>query len=387
MANKFTRFLGEVLGGALAPKGNMANWQHATRLFVDNNYAFAPRTKFMYYVYFELDASVAGATQFKARHGDMVGMLVKSLDLPKYTFDHIVKNQYNKKKICYKDIKYDPVNIAFHDDNTGVVNALWALYYGTYIADRNLDKIAFSTNELYSSSKGYAYGFDTGRWGDFIRSVTLYTMSRQRYNGYTLVNPKILSWQHGTMGSSETGVAESTMQLGYEAVLYSSGVVKQGLPDGFGNNYYDKTPSPLTIGGGGTASIFGEGGTLAGISTVFGNVSDGTAFKSFGGFLSTTVAAINTAKNFEAAKANFKNEALNIITSPAAIDGALNVVSGLPGTLFPKNSNVTPDVNGAAIPAYKGADVPTNVFSNPGAATGGSLPPRTFPSAGGENQG
>jgi len=66
MADKFTRFLGEVLGGALAPKGNMANWQHATRLFVDNNYAFAPRTKFMYYVYFELDASVAGATQFKS---------------------------------------------------------------------------------------------------------------------------------------------------------------------------------------------------------------------------------------------------------------------------------------------------------------------------------
>jgi len=45
-------------------------------------------------------------------------------------------------------------------------------------------------------------------------------------------------------------------------------------------------------------------------STVFGNISDGTAFNSFGGFLSTTVAAINTAKNFEAAKANFKNEAL-----------------------------------------------------------------------------
>ncbi len=385
MANKFTRFLGEVLGGALAPKGNVANWQHATRLFVDNNYAFAPRTKFMYYVYFELDAAAAGATQFKERHGDMVGMLVKGLDLPKFTFENVVKNQYNKKKICYKEIKYDPVNITLHDDNTGVVNAMWALYYGMYIADRNLDPLAFAQNTLYSSGKEYAYGFDTGRYGDFIRSITMYTMSRQRFNSYKLINPKILSWQHGTMGSTETGFSESTMSVGYEAVLYDSGFVKRGIPDGFGDAYYDKVPSPLTIGGGGTASIFGEGGTLAGISTVFGNVSDGSAFKSFGGFLSTTVAAINTAQNFSAAKENFKNEALAIITSPAAIDGALNIVSGIPGTLFPKNTNVTPNVNDAAIPAYKGADVPTNIFQN---NTGGSqtLPSREFPPAGGENQ-
>lgn len=383
MANKFTRFLGEVLGGALQPKGNMANWQHATRLFVDNNYAFAPRTKFMYYVYFELDASVAGATQFKARHGDMVGMLAKSIDLPKFTFENIVKNQYNKKKICYKDIKYDPVNITLHDDNTGVANALWALYYGTYIADRNLTKESFATNELYSSSKSYRYGFDTDRYDDFIKSITMYTMSRQRYNGYTLVNPKILSWQHGSMSSSETGTAESTMQIGYEAVLYSSGFVKRGIPDGFGNNFYDKTPSPLTIGGGGTASIFGEGGTLAGVSTVFGNISDGTAFNSFGGFLSTSVAAINTAKNFAAAKDNFKNEVINIVTSPGAIDGAINVVSGIGGTLFPKNGNASvPDVN-AAPAAPRVIAVPTNIFSTPTPATGGSLPPREFPSASG----
>ena len=99
MANKFTRFLTGVGAGILRPKGLPANWQHATRLFIDDTYRLSPRTKFNYYVRFEIDKTAHKAPSFTARHGDEVGLLVKTVDLPKYSFDSVVKNQYNRKKI------------------------------------------------------------------------------------------------------------------------------------------------------------------------------------------------------------------------------------------------------------------------------------------------
>jgi hypothetical protein len=54
MANKFTRYLlgdGNVfkglVGGILKPKGHMADWQHASRVFVDDTFRLAPRHKFL----------------------------------------------------------------------------------------------------------------------------------------------------------------------------------------------------------------------------------------------------------------------------------------------------------------------------------------------------
>jgi hypothetical protein len=58
MANKFTRFLTGVGEGLLTPKGQLANWQHATRLFIDDTMRLAPRTKFMFYVRFEIDKTL-----------------------------------------------------------------------------------------------------------------------------------------------------------------------------------------------------------------------------------------------------------------------------------------------------------------------------------------
>ena len=51
MANKFNGFLDSVAGSALNPKGNLADYQHASRLYTDNNHALAPKTKFLYHVF------------------------------------------------------------------------------------------------------------------------------------------------------------------------------------------------------------------------------------------------------------------------------------------------------------------------------------------------
>ena len=68
MANKFTRFLGDFATGLTQPKGIMGNYTHATRLFIDNTMRLAPKTKFNYYVRFEMDPTAVKAANFKAKH-------------------------------------------------------------------------------------------------------------------------------------------------------------------------------------------------------------------------------------------------------------------------------------------------------------------------------
>lgn len=349
MANKFTRYLtgfgSGLISGATNPKGQMGNWRHATRLFVDNTYALAPRTKFSFYVSIELNTEVIRAQQFTTKHGRELGLLVKRVDLPKYTIDQVTKNQYNRKKIIYKMLNYDPVSFTFHDDNTGVINAFWALYYGYYTRDRSNPQAAYgATHYLRANSplSNFRYGLDNDVTDPMIKSISIYTMSRKRFNGYTLINPRIVSWQHSEGDYSQNETMEHTMSIAYEAVQYTSGTVSAGTPNGFATLHYDLSPSPLSVAGGGTSTLTGEGGVLAGIEQIFGAIGGGSLFDSPQSFLGTAIAAVNTYKNIRnLSKEGLKQEAINILTSPGAAAAIANTVSGAVGTIWPKNSSTS----------------------------------------------
>lgn len=351
MANKFTRFLTGVGTGLTNPKGLVSNWQHATRLFIDDTYRLSPRTKFNYYVRFEIDKTAHKAPSFTARHGDEVGMLVKTADLPKYSFDSVVKNQYNRKRIIYKNINYEPVNITLHDDNAGIINALWAIYYGYYIADRQVPVSAYNDNK-YRPTKtpldNFRYGMDNNISVGFFKSVSIYTMSRKRFLGYTLINPRIKAWNHGSVDYSANETLESTMTLEYEAVKYSAGNVSINNPKGFATLHYDLLPSPLSVAGGGVATLTGPGGVLDGLESIFGDLANGSTFESFGGFLGTAIKSVNTYKNFRGlSKEGLKQEAINILSNPANIATAVSTVGGVVGAVFPKSSTNTETTNAA----------------------------------------
>jgi hypothetical protein len=214
---------------------------------------------------------------------------------------------------------------------------------GTYVQDRFNPTTAFSKTNLQptgTSFEEYRYSLDKqGKTVDFFKSITIYTMSRRRFLGYTLVNPKVTAWQHGDAGYSTNEFNETTMNIEYESVVYSSGTVSRDTPKGFANLYYDNVPSPLTVAGGGTATLLGEGGVLDGLESIFGSVTDGSAFGSVGGFMGTAIAAVNTAKNIgRLSGAGIRSEAINLLSSPAAIGGIVNSVGGVIGSVFPKNS-------------------------------------------------
>jgi hypothetical protein len=271
MANKFQRFLGQVALGFLEPKGNMADFQHASRLYVDDTFRLAPKTKFLYYVVFNVNPDAMTDISFKDRHKLELNYLVKSADLPKYSFKTENLNQYNRKTTAYTAIQYEPVNLTLHDDNNGITNTLWALYYGYYIADRSnsyspdsdTSPTAYERNTYFPKSMmPFRYGLDNESDAPFFNSIQLFTLSRQRFFSYLLCNPKITKWDHDTVDQSDgRGVLENKMTIAYDSVIYNSGVVQEDDPAGFAVLHYDKTPSPIAneeILQDGIAGVFGD---------------------------------------------------------------------------------------------------------------------------------
>jgi hypothetical protein len=313
MSNPFTRYLSDFANGFVQgitqPKGICADWRHASNLFVADTFRLAPRHRFAFYVKFEMDDHALSAPAFSNKNANEVGMLVKSADMPKVTFDTVTKNQYNRKKVVYTGYNYEPITIKLHDDADGITNAMWAQYYGYYIADRhtaaNSDGNNTAPSPAYSAThygphldiiNNYRYGLDNNITVPFFKSVTIYSMSRGRFLGYTLVNPRIKYWAHGTLDHASGEHLESTMQLEYESVVYSGGTVTQDTPKGFATLHYDLIPSPLSVAGGGTSTIGGPGGLLAGMETIFGNVASGDIF-TVGGLVRTVGAGLNLARN------------------------------------------------------------------------------------------
>ena len=106
----------------------MKDYQHASRLYLDDNFKLLPKQKFLFHVVFNTDETLF-VDGFNANERFELNMLVKAIDLPKYNMSMEEKIQYNKKMYAATRIAYDPVNITFHDDHADTVNAFWKKYY------------------------------------------------------------------------------------------------------------------------------------------------------------------------------------------------------------------------------------------------------------------
>jgi len=333
MSNKLNGFLGDLLQGFLDPKGNLGDYQHASRLYVDDTFRLAPKTKFLYYAVFNINQSAMQDVSFQDRHQLELNYLVKSMDLPKYTIDTTTLNQYNRKTNIYTKITYDPITITLHDDNNGITNSLWALYYGYYFADRLNTSDPYSTvapeaymRHTYDAKETfpYRYGLDNDSLEPFFNSIQLFVLSRQRFFSYMLCNPKITKWEHDNMSQSEgAGIVENKMTLAYDAVIYNSGIVDANAEDpaGFAVLHYDNVPSP----------IVNEEILQTGIEGIFGDLFGLSSFSGPNTYLSST--SINPYQNLG-------NQAAYGFGTPSYYgnQGGYGYAGGLPGYGFSSNS-------------------------------------------------
>ena len=356
MASIFNGFLDNIVNGALSPKGNMADWAHAARLFTDNEFRLAPKQKFLYHVTLNLNDNVVNKVLpgWVQRHTNEVNMLVKSVTMPKFDISVETKNKYNRKKVLQTRIDYSPVTITFHDDNNSIVTQLWTAYYNYYYADGtfgsrdgagapNQSDRAYDRFNSYTGSEqnGYRFGFDNDSYEPFFTSIQISQLARHQYLTMTLVNPMIESWQHDTLDNSASAEpVQSVMTVAYESVFYADGKIQEGTtPKGFATEHYDSTPSPISAGS--SASLFGSAGVLAGGTSVLGDLASGKADL---GTLLTAARTVNNAKKLT--KEGIRSEAFQVAGKTIRTATGTNV-SGLANTSFPKNGGTGTEITQA----------------------------------------
>jgi hypothetical protein len=280
---------------------NLRDYTHASKTFTTNSWELKPRFKFLFHVVFTLNVEEIPALRnvpiFQAQNIPNLSLAVKTVDLPKFTVDSEVLNQYNRKRIVQKGIKYDPINVTFHDDSGDNIRELWYQYYSYYYNDPRQQYIsnASPTNgrigNVQQKANGFSYNtrdiYEQNRignindWGfigesyldgtstasgkpPFFKDIQIFGFDQHKYARYILINPVITSWSHDQYSYEDGGVMQNSMTIQYETVKYFNGGL--GKPDKNvtwpDEAHYDMRRSPLSRPGS-TASIFGQGGLLS----------------------------------------------------------------------------------------------------------------------------
>ena len=342
----------------------MKDFRHASRLYIDDNMKLLPKQKFLFHVVLTLN-DVVTQTKFTPNELLELNMLVKACELPRYNMNIEEKTQYNKKMYAATRVAYDPVNITFHDDHADTVNAFWKKYYEYNVADpvHLVEELAetHAKDDYYQTKRAVTkWGLDTPKQSKlpFIKNIEIFVLHKQRFTSFRLVNPVIGSFNHDNLDAADgTGIMQNTMQILYETVRYRTGKVDKTDIRGWASVHYDNEPSPLSVLGKGTNSIFGPGGVVDGIGSVIDMARTGNIFGAILGATNT----YNRAKKIKkgAAKEELKGivkegvlevgKQAGTITNPvgqfairAAVAGAKTVATakGLVDNKNPENNTV-----------------------------------------------
>ena len=276
------------------PGQGLRDYTHASKTFgvSGGSYNLVPRTKFLFYVYFNLNTNIpAVANLVSGGKSNTIGLMVKTAQLPSYELAVAEMNQYNRKRLIQTKINYNPAQIVFNDDHSDLIRNMWYQYYQYYYSDpiyKYGDTPAQSgtLGEISGVPSGFSYGandtYSPSRviqhWGlsgqgysnpslqslstalltgpasgvePFFRDITIYGMDQKSYAQYTMINPLIASWTHDTYDYSQSnGIVTHTMSIKYENVKYYSGDIGGDQPSdpvtGFADPaHYDTTTSPI----------------------------------------------------------------------------------------------------------------------------------------------
>jgi hypothetical protein len=287
------------------PDQGLRDYTHAAKTFRSGGYDLAPRNKFLFYVYFNLNTAIpAVANLLSGGKSSTIGLTVKTAQLPGYTIDVNTMNQYNRKRLVQTKINYNPATIVFNDDHSDLVRNMWYQYYQYYYSDPtykygNTPNQSGILGEISTALSGFSYGSNdtysasrpAQKWGlsgqgynnpslqslasslltgpasgqePFFRDITIYGMSQKTYAQYTMINPLISEWTHDTYDYGQgNGVMTHTMSIRYENVKYYSGAIGGAQPSdpvtGFADPaYYDVVTSPIAVPGS-TATVESQG--------------------------------------------------------------------------------------------------------------------------------
>ena len=241
-----------------SPISQMSDYRHAARIFTDSNFRLSPKYGFLFYVEFDLNQNITNINNVGAAE---MGMIVKSVNLPKYTVQVKEHNAYNRKNYVQNSIKYEPVTITFHDDQSDTVRNFWYDYYSYFYRDSDYADSTYDAPTKYQSRPTFDWGYSPrpavgysssktmAQPYQYIQGIRIYSLYQQQFSEYQLVNPTITSFKHGEhKQGNEGGTLEHEMSVQFETVKYLNGSVTNNTVGGFIDLHYDNQPSPLAPG-------------------------------------------------------------------------------------------------------------------------------------------
>jgi len=299
----------------LTAEPELRDYQHAARTFVDSNYRLSPKLQNLFHISIQLNTFATRDPQ-NPNSPIELGLLAKTATLPKFTIQNKVLNSYNRKNVVQEKVNYDPITITFHDDSADVVRNFWQNYYYYYFRDSDHSATLYNQDYKYVPRSEQNWGFtpNGSNAQNYINTITIYSMHQKRFSSYTMFRPTITSFAHGQHTQGEYLPLEHSMTFVYEAVQYQSGSVSSSTVTGFDLLHYDNTPSPLTSLGGGTTSIFGQGGLIQGTNDVISDITNNN-------FGAAAISTLNISNNFS-------NQNLSTIATAELTATAQNILRG-----------------------------------------------------------
>lgn len=374
---------GQQLWQGFTNVNSLRDYTHASKTFTSNSFELKPRYKFLFHVSFTLNTDIPAISKvIGSQEVTNLSYVVKTVDLPKYSVDTEVMNQYNRKRVVQTKINYDPVTLTFHDDSGDNVRNMWYNYYSYYYKDPSQDYLnPNSQNGSLGASGNKASGFgynardiynnqrlgNVNDWGfigesfndgtsdasgkpPFFRDIRIYGMDQHKFAEYILINPIITNWSHDQYDYSQgAGIMQNSMTIAYETVKYYSGAVGNQRPDinvqGFADPaHYDQVPSAISRPGS-TATVFGQGGLLDAGGGILEDLQSGGLLGAIGA-VQKAGTAYNTfkGKNIKSIAVN-ETTALGVKTIQGSIPGAVRSMQGRSNGMFfptpqsPSNNN------------------------------------------------
>jgi hypothetical protein len=239
--------------GADGKTTTLRTYSHASRIFVDANYRLSPKYGFLYYVEFDFNPMISNVSNTSAQE---MGMIVKTVNLPKFTMEVKAHNAYNRVNLVQNKIKYDPISITFHDDQADVVRDFWYDYYSFFYRDSDYADATYSIIHKYQDRPSFEWGYTPRLVGaynsanayqnyQYIQAIRIYSLYQKNFAEYELINPIITSFKHGEHTGDGNSLLEHQMSIQFETVKYQTGYTTQNTVGGYIDLHYDRTPTPL----------------------------------------------------------------------------------------------------------------------------------------------
>ena len=227
----------------------LRDYRHAARIFTDDQFRLSPKYGFLFYVQFEFNNNISNVTNTSMQE---LGMIVKSATLPKFNIDTKTHNAYNRVNIVQNKIKYDPVNIVFHDDQADNVRNFWYDYYSFFFRDSDYAESTYGNAHKYQSRSSFDWGYSprptvglTEQYQpyQYIKSIRIFSLYQKNFSEYQLINPVITNFRHGDHVNGDNTLLQHDMTVQFETVKYLTGYTTSN--SAYVDLHYDTVPSPL----------------------------------------------------------------------------------------------------------------------------------------------